>query len=98
MISQISMAEVAVKFSDRPRVGASLTCGVEAALSDRALAMPTAYLRPGMAAFHYGSGATEAGQADFTWQQRTIRNYAHTTRIASAGGGAPGSHPARDPV
>jgi hypothetical protein len=29
---------------------------------------------------------------------KSSQNYAHTTRIAAAGGGAKGPHPARDPV
>jgi hypothetical protein len=46
-----------------------------------------------------GRSALAAGQAKFALQQPTSQKYAHkTTRIAAVGGGALGSHPARDPV
>ncbi len=32
------------------------------------------------------------------FQEQSSQKYAHTTRIAAAGGGAKGPHPARDPV
>jgi hypothetical protein len=103
MLSQISLADVAVNSRDRARVGASITYGGEKVLRDRALARSAAAtsapcLRPNSAAVHYGSGATEAGQVEFTWRQRTDSNFTHTTRVAMADGGALGSHPARDPV
>jgi hypothetical protein len=49
--------------------------------------------------FLFGSDAQAAGQVDLTRQQRTSNvKYAHTTRIATKGGGSLGPHPARDPV
>jgi hypothetical protein len=46
-----------------------------------------------------GRSALAADQAKFAFQQPTSQKYAHkTTQIAAAGGGALGSHPARDPV
>ncbi len=46
-----------------------------------------------------GNATHAAGQAKFVLQQRTSqKKYARTTRIAAAGGGALGSHPAWDPV
>ncbi len=96
LISLISLTDVAVHSRDRSRKGAPLTCGGEAVPRERAVAA----LRPQrtIAAFHFGSGATEARQVECTWQQVTSKQYAHMTRIATADGGALGPHPARDPV
>jgi len=105
LLSQISLADVASNPRGCARAGALITCGGEALRRERAFAtsaaMSVAWLRPDSASARYGSGATEAGQAGFTWQQRSNRkpnHTTHTTRIAAAGGGALGSHPARDPV
>jgi hypothetical protein len=54
----------------------------------------------GTGAVLFGTGIQAAGQAESARQQRTSKKYAHTTLtgIAMNGGGALGSHPARDPV
>lgn len=96
MLIQISMSDVAAFARDRSGTGASPICGGVSVPRMRA----TAAVRPqpGGAAFHYGSGTTEACLVDLTWQP-VSNKYAHpTTRVAIAFGGALGSHPARDPV
>ena len=45
----------------------------------------------------FGPGTPAASQEKSAWQQPTDNKYAHTTRIAPAGGEV-GSHPPRDPV
>jgi hypothetical protein len=54
--------------------------------------------RPGAGPVILGHATHEARQEKSAWQQPTSQKYAHTTRIAAAGGGALGPHPARDPV
>jgi hypothetical protein len=55
--------------------------------------------RPSAGPVLFGNATThEARQEKSAWQQPTSQKYAHTTRIAAAGGGAVGPHSARDPV
>ncbi len=54
--------------------------------------------RPSAGSVLFGNATHEARQAKSAGQQPISQKYAHTTRIAAAGGGALGSHPARDPV
>ena len=93
-----SMADVAANTRDWSGMGTVLSCRGEAAPGDRALAMAVARPQVRPAAVHYPSGTYAAGRAELAQQQRASRKYAHTTRIASAFGGAKGPHPARDPV
>jgi hypothetical protein len=77
-----------------PRVRATDTAvaaAAEAVFADR-------HPRPGAGPVILGRATHEARQEKSAWQQPTSQKYAHTTRIAAAGGGALGPHPARDPV
>ena len=110
MLSLISPAEAAMPERARSRTGASLFGGCAAvsrvrlpetaaagtAAADVILARPRPQASP--ASVFFGSATHAAGQPNSAWQQRTSQKYAHTTRIAAAGGGALGPHPARDPV
>jgi hypothetical protein len=78
-----------------PRVRATETA-VAAAAAEAVFAGPRP--RPSAGPVLFGNATHEAGQAKSAWQQPTSQKYAHTTRIAAAGGGAVGPHPARDPV
>lgn len=98
MLNPNSMADVAAIARDRSGMGASITCGCQAVPRDRAAAVAAARPQASTVAVHVGTGCTAAGQAEPSWQQRTTEKYAHTTRIATAGGGSLGPHPARDPV
>lgn len=110
MLSLISPAEAAMPSCARSRMGASLLGGCAAVPRD--LALETAVVRTAAAdvffarprpqasegSVLFGNATHAPGQADSARQQRTSQKYAHTTRIATAGGGALGPHPARDPV
>jgi hypothetical protein len=96
MLIQISPTDVAAYACDRSGAGASPTCG--GVPVPRMRTTSAVRPQPGHAAFHFGSGTTEACLVDLTWQLISNK-YAHpTTRVAIAFGGALGSHPARDPV
>jgi hypothetical protein len=69
---------------------------VRTSAADEVFARPRPQASTG--ATFFGNATHAAGQADSARQQRTSKKYAHTTRIAAAGGGALGPHPARDPV
>ncbi len=99
MLNLNIMADVAADARDWSGAGTSLACSGEAVLRDRTLAT-TAYRPPsaGVVVVCHGSGTTAAGPEKLARQQRSIRKYAHSTRIATAFGGAMGPHPARDPV
>jgi hypothetical protein len=111
MMSLISPAEAAMPERARFAAGASLFGGCAAVsrvrlpelaavgtpAADVVLARPRPQASPGSVFF--GSATHAAGQPNSARQQRTSQKYAaHTTRIAAAGGGALGPHPARDPV
>lgn len=110
MLSSISPADAAMPAHARFRMGASLF-GADAAVP-RERAMETAVTRtaaaeaafaglrpqPNAGPLVFSNATHAAGQASSAWQQPTSQKYAHTTRIAAAGGGALGPHPARDPV
>jgi hypothetical protein len=96
MLSMINLADVAAFARDRSGMGALLTCGGEADL--RIHAAEPLRPQPTNAAFHFGSGITEACLANSDRQPTTCKKYAHPTRVAIAFGGALGPHPARDPV
>jgi len=76
--------------------------GMESAAGPSAAAGPAvASMRPQARSMTvlFGTSAHVAEQANFDLQQPTTDKHAYpTTRIAAAGGGALGSHPARDPV
>jgi hypothetical protein len=109
MLSLISPADV-TPVRARSRTGAALLGGcpaetrlrviemaaVRTAAADEVFARPRPQASTGATLF--GNATHAAGQADSARQQRTSKKYAHTTRIAAAGGGALGPHPARDPV
>ena len=78
-----------------PRVRATDTA-VAAAAAGAVFADP--HPRPGAGPVILGHASHEARQEKSAWQQPTSPKYANTTRIAAAGGGAVGPHPARDPV
>ena len=78
-----------------PRVRGTDTA-VAAAVAEAVFADP--YPRPGAGPVILGHATHEARQEKSAWPQPTSQKYAHTTRIAAAGGGALGPHPARDPV
>jgi hypothetical protein len=70
---------------------------VRTSAADEVFARPRPQASTGATLF--GNATHAAGQAESARQQRTSKKYAHTTtRIAAAGGGALGPHPARDPV
>ncbi len=111
MLSLISPAEAAMPERARSRTGASLfggsaavsrvrlleTAAARTAAADVVFARPRPQASTGSVLF--GNATHAAGQAESARQQRTSQKYtAHTTRIAAAGGGALGPHPARDPV
>ncbi len=110
MLSLISPAEAAMPTRALTRTGASLLRGCAPVPGARSLEAATS--RPGAAepvfarprpqastgSVLFGNATHAAGQADSARQQRPSQKYAHTTRIATAGGGAMGPHPARDPV
>ena len=111
MLSLISPAEAAMPERARPAAGASLFGGCAAVSRVRLLGTAAAgtaaadvvRVRPRLQAspesVFFGSATHAAGQAKSARQQRISQKYtAHTTRIAAAGGGALGPHPARDPV
>jgi len=110
MLSLISPANAVMPARARFRMGASLAGGCAAVLTERAMepavaaaaATDTGFagLRPQPSAgpVLFGNATHAAGQVSSAWQQPTSQKYAHTTRIAAAGGGALGPHPARDPV
>jgi hypothetical protein len=110
MLSFISPTDAAMPARARFRMGASLFGGCAAVPRERALETAVARtaaaevvfagLRPEPSAgpVLLGNATHAAGQVSPAWQQRTSQKYAHTTRIAAAGGGALGPHPARDPV
>jgi hypothetical protein len=84
--------------SSAPRDRAPEKAAAEFAAAETAVAVLRPQV-PGKAVVSGGSSALAAGQAQFALQQPTSQKYAHkTTRIAPNGGGALGSHPARDPV
>jgi hypothetical protein len=74
-----------------PRVRATDTAAAEAVFADP-------HPRPGAGPVIPGHATHEARQEKSAWQQPTSQKYANMTRIAAAGGGALGPHPARDPV
>ena len=110
MLSPITPANAAMPARARFRTGALLSGGCAAVPRERA--METAVARtaaaeaffaglrpkPSTGPVLFGNATLAAGQVSSAWQQRTSQKYAHTTRIAAAGGGALGPHPARDPV
>lgn len=92
MLSPIFMVDLAVPQRRRSRMGSWLLSDSASAPRDCAVQM----LAP---AALFGFGAHVAALAEFAKQQPISNvSYAHTTRIAAGGGGALGSHPARDPV
>jgi hypothetical protein len=97
MLNQKIMADVAADARGWSGMGTSLACSGAAVLRDRALAIACPHAA-GVAVVYHGSGTTAAGPEKLVRQQRSIRKYAHSTRIATAFGGAMGPHPARDPV
>jgi hypothetical protein len=78
-----------------PRVRATDTV-IAAAAAEAVFADP--HPRPVAGPVILGNATHEARQEKSAWPQPTSQKYAHTTRIAAAGGGALGPHPARDPV
>ena len=110
MLSHISPADAVMPARARFRMGASLAGGCAAVLRERALEPAVARTAATEAVFAglrpqpstgpvlFGNATQAAGQVSSAWQQRTSQKFAHTTRIAAAGGGALGPHPARDPV
>jgi hypothetical protein len=110
MLSLISQADAAMPARARFRMGASLSGGCAATPRERAMETAVARSAAAEAVFAglrpqpsagpvlFGNATHEAGQVSPAWQQRNSQKYAHTTRIAAAGGGALGPHPARDPV
>ena len=110
MLSLISPIEAAMPERARSRRGALLfggcaavprvrlleTAAARTAAADVDLARPRPQASP--ESVFFGSATHAAGQANSARQQRTSQKYAHTTRVAAAGGGAMGPHPARDPV
>ncbi len=111
MLSLISPAEAAMPERAPSVAGASLFGGCAAVARVRLLetaaagtaAADVVRARPrpqaSQESVFLGSATHAAGQANSARQQRTSQKYtAHTTRIAAAGGGALGPHPARDPV
>ena len=54
--------------------------------------------RPREDARLFGHATQPAGEMILVPQPQSTQNYATKTRIAAAGGGAQGPHPARDPV
>jgi hypothetical protein len=111
MLSLISPANV-TPVRARSRTGAAFQGGcpaetrlrviemaaVRTAAADEVFARPRPRLQASTGATLFGNATHAAGQADSARQQRTSKKYTHTTRIAAAGGGALGPHPARDPV
>jgi len=91
MLSLISMADTPAPTVVSP---------VRARSRKGTLVVAFARPRARTAAELFGNGAQVAGLANFAGQQPISKvNYSHTTRIAAMkGSGAPGSHPARDPV
>jgi hypothetical protein len=110
MLSLISPANAVIPAHARFRMGASLAGGRAAVLRERAMESAVARTAAAEAVFAglrpqpsagpvlFGNATHAAGQVSSAWQQPTSQKYAHTTRIAAAGGGALGPHPARDPV
>src|SRR5262249_8171743 len=110
MLSNISLADAATLSRERFRTGALLLGGCTSVA--RARVMETVVIRPAAAdavapalrphagadSVLFGNATHAAGQAKVALQQRTSQKYAHTTRIAAAGGGAMGPPQARDPV
>jgi hypothetical protein len=111
MLSHIYLADAATSARALSRTGASF--GGSSAAAPRVRAIETAYApdsaqamvvagprpRASASAVLFGIGTPAAGQANVALQQRTSqKKHARTTRIAAAGGGALGPHPARDPV
>jgi hypothetical protein len=110
MLSSISPADAAMPAHARFRMGASLSGGCAAVSLERRAEEAVTRTAAAEAAFAglspqpstgrslFGNATHAAGQVNSAWQQPTSQKYAHTTRIAAAGGGALGPHPARDPV
>lgn len=99
MLNLNIMADVAPDARGWSGTGTSLACSGAAVLRDRIPAIAAACPQmAGVAAVHRGSGTKAAGPEKLARQQRSSRKYAHSTRIATAFGGAMGPHPARDPV
>jgi hypothetical protein len=110
MLSQLSPADAAQPTRVRSAAGISLFGGCVAVPRVHAMKTAVAGTAASEAAFArvrppasagpvlFGNATHRAGQANPARQQRTSQKYAPMTRIAAAGGGALGSHPARDPV
>ena len=110
MLSSISPAEAAMPAHARFRMGASLFGGCAAVPRVRAMEKTVARTPAAEAVFAglrpqpstgpllFGNATHAAAQVSSAWQQPTSQKHAYTTRIAAAGGGALGPHPARDPV
>lgn len=112
MLSLITPAEAAMPECARSRMGASLagawaaapcvraveTAGGASAAAGLAVTRPRPRPQAGPGQPAFGNATHVLGQADSVRLQRTSQKYAQTTRIAAAGGGAVGPHPARDPV
>ena len=79
-----------------PRVRATEEAVAMAAAAEAAVTGRRAW--PSAGSVRFGNAIHAARQAKSAGQQPTSQKYAHTTRIAAAGGGAMGPHPARDPV
>ena len=108
MLSLAAQADAATQTHMPFRVGALFVSGCTAV--PRVRATETAVVaaaaeavfadlrpRPSAGPVLIGNATHEARQEKSAWQQPTDNKYAHTTRIAPAGGEV-GSHPPRDPV
>ncbi len=110
MLSLTSPADAATATRALTRTGAWLlrdcAAGPSARSLEAAIGRPAAaalvFARPrpqaSTGSVLFGNATHAAGQADSARQQRPSQKYARTTRVATAGGGAMGPHPARDPV